>query len=103
MSEEYKIYVAKSPQANLYLINILSFLRGNKNWMDSANPTVEEVQKQIIFANDRKSRWTNDMNEADIWDSYSISQYHQYLPEIEFLEVSLGSEPIKKSTSKPKM
>jgi len=99
--ENYKIYVAKSPYANLYTKGILSFLQSSKEWMEATNPSIEEVQNQLNSANERISRWTGDKNEADIWDSYTINQYQKYILGIEFLEVSLSAEPV--STKKPKI
>ncbi len=93
---EYKIYIAQSPHVNLYAKGILSFLQGSEEWIEAAKPSIEEVQNQLNQANERKSRWTSDKNEADIWDDYKIKKYQKYIPELKFIEVSLSPEPVSK-------
>jgi hypothetical protein len=90
MSEDNRssLYVAQHPETKKYSV-ILRFLMGEKGWMESAKPSIEEVKKQIDFVASRRPIWTDDINEADVWGEYTMKEYGKYLEPIEFVNVHL--------------
>ena len=90
--ERAKLHVAKHKITGLYNTRAQSFLLGKQDWMKAANPSVEEVIRQLKLADERHNMWTTDINDAEVWSFYYMNEYQKYLSEIEFIPVSLSAE-----------
>jgi hypothetical protein len=89
-----RLYVARNKATGLYHRNMRNFLVSNKEWMEAAKPSMAEVRGAMQLAEMRSSRWTEDINEADVWDDHDIRTYQQYLPYVDFVAVKLSAEPL---------
>lgn len=89
--ERCQLYVAIDNDTGLYNTRAKAFLFGQQPWMKSQNPTVEEVIEQMDYSNSRHSMWTNVLNDAEVWDSYYILEFRKYLPNVQFMKVSLSA------------
>ena len=89
MDTRSALYVAQHKETRLYSSRIMYVLRANEGWMKAANPSVEEVIEQLRLADARHPIWTADMQEAETWSDYYIDFYRQYVPDVEFVPVSL--------------
>lgn len=94
MTDESELYVARHKTSGLFAQRIQNWLWGNKEWFEARKPTAAEVLEQLKLAEERSPRWTVDINEADVWTDYDITQYAQYLPEAEFVKVRLSAQPL---------
>lgn len=93
LEERSALYVAQHPTTKLYLIGVKRFLDGQVDWIASAKATPAMVKEQLDYVETRRSIWTNDLNEADIWSDihtkYFAERYGNYLPPVEFVKVDL--------------
>lgn len=91
MNDPYSIYVAKSTETGLYLTRAQAFFNGNQDWIEAAKPTAAEIARQLISSGERHPMWTEDINDAEVWNAGTIAQFKEYLPPVEFVPVSLNT------------
>ena len=89
LEEESQLYVARHTQTGAYATRIQRFLSGNQEWMKAHQPSVQEVRDQLASSAERFPMWTDDVNRAETWMRYNIDIYRQYVPEVEFVPVTL--------------
>lgn len=94
MDQSRRFCVARHKETGLYTRGIKQFLWGQQDWIKATNPTVEEVREQVRLANERHNRWTDDLQEAEIWNEYDIKHFGQYAPEVDYVDAALtATEP----------
>jgi hypothetical protein len=93
-----RLHVARHKSTGLYAKHIHRWLRGNQDWMEAAKPSVADVIKELKLAEERVSRWTSDLNEAEPWAGYDIAKFSQYVPDVEFIKIRLTGEPLGPDT-----
>lgn len=86
------IFAARNKDSGLYTNRVINFLMGEHFWMESQKPSVSQVKEQIDFINSRRSIWCNNINEAEVWSEDTIKTYGQYLDNVEFVPITLGTE-----------
>ncbi len=86
------LYVAKHKETGLFGTRLKSFLIDNQRWIEIQKPSVDEVIEQITLSNQRCNMWTDNLQDAETWDTYYINQFKKYLPNVEFVKVQLNVE-----------
>ncbi|MBC8742012.1 hypothetical protein F6X40_36345 [Paraburkholderia sp. UCT31] len=94
VDERCQLFVARHKGTGLYNTRAQYFLRGNQAWIEAAQPTAQEVTEELASSDSRKSMWSSDLQDAEVWDSYWMAKYQQYVPEVEFIPVRLSGQPI---------
>jgi hypothetical protein len=56
------------------------------------NASVDEVKEELAFVASRRPIWTDHINEADVWGKYNIDRCQQYLPNVQFVKVTLSAQ-----------
>lgn len=91
--ESSTLFVARHKITGLYSRYAKQFLYGNQDWMASTQPSVARVIEELRLADERSSLWESDIQNAEVWVRYDIDRYQQYLPDVEFVAVSLSYFP----------
>jgi hypothetical protein len=58
-------------------------------WIEAKKPTDAEVAAELAAADQRRSMWTEDMNNAELWDARDIAEFGKFLPPVEFVSVRI--------------
>ncbi|RWZ87177.1 MAG: hypothetical protein EO766_11600 [Hydrotalea sp. AMD] len=86
------IFVAKDKQTGLYSNAIHDWFLDNQIWIKETNHSVEEVIDELSQSNESSCLWTDNVRDADIWNQYNIDRWKKYLPNVEFVTVTITVE-----------
>lgn len=80
--EFYPLFLAVDDKTGFYTKNYIISLMGRREWIESANPSTEEIIEDMRLCDEhnKTSRFTKDINSAETWGLYQIKEYRKYLP-----------------------
>jgi hypothetical protein len=94
IEDRCQIYLGRHEESKLYTRGVLAWFHNNSEWFVYANPSDEEIIRQLTLYVLNTNAWTDNPNKADCWNGYWIDKFQKFLLAIEWRKAILKTVPL---------